>query len=165
MMLLFFLLMIIAALPVWPYSRNWGYRPVGLVTLSLAALIALAIFGPHPSIGLFEISVILAVIWIVVFAFFRRTKRSRGQVVFCRRCGQQNPVSQNFCGRCGHELPDLTAYELRDVSRPVRETERSGLNPERSEMLYDVTSVTERTTSLIESEPNSPTGTNQPATE
>lgn len=43
-----FLLMIVlvlGSLPAWPYSRNWGYYPSGLVGLILLVLIVMAISG------------------------------------------------------------------------------------------------------------------------
>lgn len=44
---LFFLLIVsvIGAMPLWPYSRTWGYYPTGLVALTLSVLILLAISG------------------------------------------------------------------------------------------------------------------------
>ena len=44
---LFFLLIVfvIGAMPMWPYSRTWGYYPSGLVALTLSVLILLAISG------------------------------------------------------------------------------------------------------------------------
>ena len=44
---LFFLLIVfvIGAMPVWPYSRTWGFYPSGLVALTLSVLILLAISG------------------------------------------------------------------------------------------------------------------------
>lgn len=41
-LMVFFLLPIIAALPVWPYSSDWGYGPSGGLTLGLLLLCALA---------------------------------------------------------------------------------------------------------------------------
>lgn len=35
------LIMLVAALPSWPYSRTWGYWPSGLLGLVLAAIIVL----------------------------------------------------------------------------------------------------------------------------
>jgi Protein of unknown function (DUF3309) len=45
--LLFFLLIVfvLGAMPMWPYSRTWGYYPSGLVALTLSVLILLAISG------------------------------------------------------------------------------------------------------------------------
>jgi hypothetical protein len=44
---LFFLLIVsaIGTLPLWPYSRTWGFSPSGLVALALSVLILLAISG------------------------------------------------------------------------------------------------------------------------
>jgi hypothetical protein len=44
---LFLLLIVsvIGAMPVWPYSRTWGYVPSGLAGLTLSVLILLAISG------------------------------------------------------------------------------------------------------------------------
>lgn len=44
---LFFLLivLVIGAMPLWPYSRSWGYLPSGLVAVTLSILILLAISG------------------------------------------------------------------------------------------------------------------------
>jgi hypothetical protein len=33
------LIMLVGALPSWPYSRSWGYYPSGLVGLVLAILV------------------------------------------------------------------------------------------------------------------------------
>jgi hypothetical protein len=43
-----FLLLIVSVLgtmPLWPYSRTWGYYPSGLVAVTLSVLILLAISG------------------------------------------------------------------------------------------------------------------------
>jgi hypothetical protein len=44
---LFLLLIVsvIGTMPLWPYSRSWGYSPSGLVALGLSVLILLAISG------------------------------------------------------------------------------------------------------------------------
>ena len=44
---LFFLLivLVIGAMPLWPYSRSWGFLPSGLVAVTLSVLILLAISG------------------------------------------------------------------------------------------------------------------------
>jgi Protein of unknown function (DUF3309) len=44
---LFFLLivLVIGAMPLWPYSRTWGFYPSGVVALTLSVLILLAISG------------------------------------------------------------------------------------------------------------------------
>nr|WP_133128662.1 DUF3309 family protein [Legionella nagasakiensis] len=33
--LVIFIILIAILLPVWPYSKNWGYRPAGVVGLLL----------------------------------------------------------------------------------------------------------------------------------
>lgn len=38
-------LLLIGALPTWPYSANWGYGPTGGVGLILLILLILALTG------------------------------------------------------------------------------------------------------------------------
>jgi hypothetical protein len=38
-------LLLIGAIPTWPYSRGWGYYPSGLVGLLLLILLILALTG------------------------------------------------------------------------------------------------------------------------
>jgi hypothetical protein len=38
-------LMLIGALPSWPHSRNWGYRPVGGLGLILIIVLILYMLG------------------------------------------------------------------------------------------------------------------------
>lgn len=38
-------LLLVGALPAWPYSRSWGYAPTGGVGLVLLILLVLALFG------------------------------------------------------------------------------------------------------------------------
>ena len=40
-LILVLLIMLVAALPSWPYSRSWGYHPSGLLGLVLVVLIVL----------------------------------------------------------------------------------------------------------------------------
>jgi hypothetical protein len=44
---LFFLLIVLVfgTMPLWPYSRTWGYYPSGLVAVTLSVVILLAISG------------------------------------------------------------------------------------------------------------------------
>lgn len=44
---LFFLLivLVLGTMPLWAYSRTWGYYPSGLVAVTLSVLILLAISG------------------------------------------------------------------------------------------------------------------------
>lgn len=39
------ILMLIGAVPSWPYSRNWGYYPSGGVGLLLVIVILLLLLG------------------------------------------------------------------------------------------------------------------------
>jgi hypothetical protein len=38
-------LLLLAAIPAWPYSRRWGYGPGGLLGLLLIVVIVLLILG------------------------------------------------------------------------------------------------------------------------
>jgi hypothetical protein len=42
------LLILLAALPSWPYSRAWGYYPSGVATLLLIVVILLVVFQAVP---------------------------------------------------------------------------------------------------------------------
>jgi hypothetical protein len=42
------LLVLLAALPSWPYSRAWGYYPSGTATLLLIIVILLVVFNAIP---------------------------------------------------------------------------------------------------------------------
>ncbi len=39
--LIILIIVLLAILPTWPYSRGWGYRPSGLVGILLIILIVL----------------------------------------------------------------------------------------------------------------------------
>jgi hypothetical protein len=39
------ILFLLGSLPVWPYSRSWGYRGSGLVGILLVILILAILFG------------------------------------------------------------------------------------------------------------------------
>ncbi len=39
------ILMLLGALPTWPYSRNWGYYPTGGLGLIILILIILVLMG------------------------------------------------------------------------------------------------------------------------
>ena len=46
-MLFILILLLIGALPVWPYSRHWGYLPSGilaLISLLVALILLLGVF-------------------------------------------------------------------------------------------------------------------------
>lgn len=42
---LLLIVLVIATMPAWPYSRNWGYYPSGLIALVVSVLILMAISG------------------------------------------------------------------------------------------------------------------------
>ncbi|MEM5382528.1 DUF3309 family protein [Paraburkholderia phymatum] len=44
-LLIVVILLLIGALPSWPYSRAWGYRPTGLVGVVLIVVIVLLLMG------------------------------------------------------------------------------------------------------------------------
>jgi hypothetical protein len=44
-LLIVLVLLLVGALPSWPYSRNWGYAPSGLLTLVVVIVVLLAITG------------------------------------------------------------------------------------------------------------------------
>lgn len=39
--LLILIIVLVAVLPAWPYSRGWGYRPTGIVGVLLIVLLVL----------------------------------------------------------------------------------------------------------------------------
>lgn len=40
--------LVLFALPAWPYSREWGYRPTGILTVLLVIFLVWAIVGNRP---------------------------------------------------------------------------------------------------------------------
>lgn len=48
LLLLLVLVLVVGALPSWPYSRSWGYAPTGVLTLMLVVFIVWAIAGERP---------------------------------------------------------------------------------------------------------------------
>jgi hypothetical protein len=44
-LLIVLILILIGALPTWPYSRGWGYYPVGGVGLVLIIIVILLLMG------------------------------------------------------------------------------------------------------------------------
>ena len=47
-LLILLILLLIGGLPTWPHSRNWGYRPSGIVGVLLVVLVVLLILGAIP---------------------------------------------------------------------------------------------------------------------
>jgi hypothetical protein len=44
-LLIILILLLVGALPSWPYSRSWGYGPSGLLGIVLVVLIVLLLLG------------------------------------------------------------------------------------------------------------------------
>jgi len=44
-LLIILVLIVIGALPAWPYSRGWGYGPSGLLGIVLIVLLILLLMG------------------------------------------------------------------------------------------------------------------------
>ena len=44
-LLIILILLLVGALPSWPYSRGWGYGPSGLLGLVLVVLVVLLLLG------------------------------------------------------------------------------------------------------------------------
>lgn len=44
-LLIIIILLLIGAVPAWPYSRGWGYGPSGLLGVILLILIVLLLMG------------------------------------------------------------------------------------------------------------------------
>ena len=44
-LLIILILLLIGAIPSWPHSRGWGYRPSGVLGLLLVILIILLLMG------------------------------------------------------------------------------------------------------------------------
>jgi hypothetical protein len=45
LLLIIIVLLLIGAVPAWPYSRGWGYRPSGILGLLLVVVLVLALIG------------------------------------------------------------------------------------------------------------------------
>lgn len=44
-LLIVLLLMVFGAIPAWPHSRSWGYRPSGVLGLVLVVVLVLIVLG------------------------------------------------------------------------------------------------------------------------
>ena len=44
-LLVILILVLLGALPTWPYSRGWGYFPSGILGLIVVILIIMAVMG------------------------------------------------------------------------------------------------------------------------
>lgn len=45
LLVLILVLVLLAALPRWPYSRSWGYVPSGTITLIVVIVVLLVLLG------------------------------------------------------------------------------------------------------------------------
>ncbi len=45
LLLIILILLVIGALPTWPYSREWGYYPSGGLGVVLVVVLLLILFG------------------------------------------------------------------------------------------------------------------------
>lgn len=48
LLLIILVLLLVGGLPAWPYSRDWGYGPSGLLGLLLVVLLLLLVFNRAP---------------------------------------------------------------------------------------------------------------------
>ncbi len=48
LVIILLVILLISALPTWPYSGGWGYYPSGILALLLVILLVLLIFGLFP---------------------------------------------------------------------------------------------------------------------
>ena len=44
-LLIILILLLLGAIPAWPYSRGWGYRPSGALGLILIIVLILVLMG------------------------------------------------------------------------------------------------------------------------
>jgi Protein of unknown function (DUF3309) len=44
-LLIILVLLLVGAIPAWPYSRGWGYGPSGIVGLIVVVLVILLLMG------------------------------------------------------------------------------------------------------------------------
>jgi hypothetical protein len=47
-LLILLILLLVGGLPTWPHSRNWGYRPVGIIGVLLIILVVLLLLSAIP---------------------------------------------------------------------------------------------------------------------
>ena len=48
LLLIILILLLFGGLPMWPYSRQWGYGPSGILGLLLVILLVLLLFNVVP---------------------------------------------------------------------------------------------------------------------
>ncbi len=47
-LLIILVLLVLGAIPAWPYSRDWGYYPSSVLTILLLVLLVLILLGFFP---------------------------------------------------------------------------------------------------------------------
>jgi hypothetical protein len=47
-LLIVLILLLLGAFPRWPYSRNWGYAPSGVIGLLIIVLVIMLLMGHAP---------------------------------------------------------------------------------------------------------------------
>lgn len=47
-LLILLVILLIGAIPAWPYSRNWGYYPSGAIALLFVILLIVVLLGKFP---------------------------------------------------------------------------------------------------------------------
>lgn len=45
LLLIILIIILLGAIPTWPYSREWGYRPSGLIGLIIIIILILMLMG------------------------------------------------------------------------------------------------------------------------
>ena len=48
LLLIIVIALVVFALPAWPYSKSWGYRPMSILTILLVIFLIWAIAGNRP---------------------------------------------------------------------------------------------------------------------
>jgi len=48
LLLIVVIALVVISLPNWPYSKSWGYRPTGVLTVILVIFLVWAIAGGRP---------------------------------------------------------------------------------------------------------------------
>ena len=48
LLLLVIIALVLFALPAWPYSKSWGYRPMSVLTVLLIIFLVWAVAGNRP---------------------------------------------------------------------------------------------------------------------
>jgi hypothetical protein len=49
LLLVVLVLLLVGAVPAWPYSRSWGYGPSGIIGVLLVLAVVLLLFGGSPA--------------------------------------------------------------------------------------------------------------------